>query len=451
MLIPLKRRAVSNESRFPVKRGWKEGVIERGRTKRYIASNMKQQRVLIFCLAFLLGASPIIAQNLDLQVLGNYKRIELPFEIENDFIVLNVLLDNVLPLRFIVDTGAENTVLLEKTITDMLEVNYQRTFQIRGADVNNPLLAYLATGIDLRIANRILAKNRSMLVLGNNYFDFTSITGTNIQGILGADFLMRFTVEFDFKRSLLILHEPSDWKPTRRHQRISAEFVRNRAYLNIPVGVNTRNTSKRKLLLDSGAGLTLLMHTFGDSSEVDLPVQTVPALIANGLGGSMSGNVGRTQNVELAGKTLNGVITYFQPLDTTGLQFLNDREGIIGNRMLKRFNVVINYTARKVWFRPEGKRWKDKFLFDRSGISIVAGGPNLRTYTISNIVPNSPAERAGIQIGDRITAVNGKTVAFFTLDGILSRFEGKVGRKIKLRCRRNGEYYIVRFRLEDLI
>jgi len=408
-------------------------------------------RLLILSLVSLLGAGPLVAQNLDLKVLGNYKRIELPFEIENDFIVLNVLFDNVLPMRFIVDTGAENTVLLEKTITDMLEVNYQRTFQIRGADVNNPLIAYLATGIDLRIANRILAKNRSMLVLGNNYFDFKSITGTNIQGILGADFLMRFTVEFDFKRSILILHEPSDWKPSKRHKRIPAEFVRNRAYLSVPVGVNTPTTSDRKLLLDSGAGLTLLMHTFGDSTKVDLPAQTVPALIANGLGGSMSGNVGRTQNVKLAGKTLNGVITYFQPLDTTGLSFLNDREGIMGNRMLKRFNVVINYTARKVWFRPEGKRWKDKFVYDRSGISVVTGGPNLRTYTISNIIPGSPADRAGVQVGDRITNVNGKPVVFFTLDGMLGRFEGKVGRKIKLRCRRDGDYYVVRFRLEDLI
>lgn len=408
-------------------------------------------RLMIFSLVLLLGTSPLVAQNLDLKVLGNYKRIELPFEIENDFIVLNVLLDGKLPLRFIVDTGAENTILLEKTITDMLAVNYQRTFQIRGADVNNPLIAYLATGIDLQIANRLLARNRSMLVLGENYFDFKSITGTNIQGILGADFLMRFTVEFDFKRSIIILHEPSDWKATKRHKRIPAEFIRNRAYLKVPVGVNTPSTTTRKLLLDSGAGLSLLMHTFGDSTEVDLPIQTIPALIANGLGGSMSGNVGRTQNVEIAGKTLNGVITYFQPLDTTGLQFLNNREGIIGNRMLKRFNVVINYTGRQVWFRPEGKRWREKFVYDRSGISIVAGGPNLRTYTIANIVPGSPADRVGIKVGDRLTAVNGKPVALFSIDGILSRFEGKVGRKIKLRYRRNGEYFIVRFRLEDLI
>jgi len=406
---------------------------------------------MMICLALLTGLPHLVAQNLDLKILGSYRRIELPFEIENDFIVVNVLLENKLPLRFIVDTGAENTVLLEKTITDMLNVDYRRTFQIRGADVNNPLLAYLATGIDLQIADRILAKNRSMLVLGENYFDFKSITGTNIQGILGADFLMRFTIEFDFKRRVIVLHEPGDWKPSRKHRLVPSEFVRNRAYLNVPVGVNTPQTTDRKLLLDSGAGLTLLMHTYGDSTSMDLPVQTIPALIANGLGGSMSGNVGRTQSFDIAGKTLVGVVTYFQPVDTVGLTFLNSREGIIGNRMLKRFNVVISYTAQKVWFRPEGKRWKEKFVYDRSGISLVAGGPNLRTYSIANIIEGSPADRAGLRTGDRITAVNGKSVAFFSLAGILKRFEGKVGRKIKLRYRRNKEYFFVNIRLEDLI
>jgi len=48
-----------------------------------------------------------------MKVLGRYKRIELPFSIENNFMVINILLDNILP-SFIIDTGAENTILLEK-------------------------------------------------------------------------------------------------------------------------------------------------------------------------------------------------------------------------------------------------------------------------------------------------------------------------------------------------
>lgn len=393
----------------------------------------------------------VIAQRLDMKVLGRYKLIELPFTIENDFMVINILLDNIIPVRFIIDTGAENTILLEKTMSDMLKVDYRRTFQVRGADVDNLLTAYLATGIDLRIADRLLARNRSMLVLEENYFDFERITGTSVQGILGADFLMRFTVEFDFRRQLMILHEPNKWKPTGKHVEIPAEFIRNRAYLTVPLSVTGNSVTERRLLLDSGAGLTLLMHTFGDSTDVDLPQLTVPTYIANGLGGNLEGSVGRASEVQIGGKNLQNVITYFQPLDTIGLKFLNDREGIIGNRLLRRFNVVINYTNNEVWLRPVGSRWKSKFQFDRSGITVLAGGNNLRTYTIASIVPGSPADLAGLRIKDRITGINGKSVGFMTLSGIIRKLIGKPGKKIKIRYSRDGEYKVVVFRLRDLI
>ncbi|WP_020570101.1 PDZ domain-containing protein [Neolewinella persica] len=408
-------------------------------------------RILILGLLFAFCSGAMFGQRLDLKVLGKYKRIELPFDIENDFMVISILLDNVLPLRFIIDTGAENTILLEKEITDMLNISYRRTFQVRGADVENSMTAYLATGIDLRLADRLLARNRSMLVLEENYFDFERITGTSIQGILGADFLMRFTVEFDYRRNIMILHEPAKYRPSNRHVEVPSLFIRNRAYLKLPIAVNQKETSVRRLLLDSGAGLTLLMHTYGDSTETDLPVQKVPAYIANGLGGSLEGSVGRSRKMELAGKELNGVVTYFQPLDTIGLDFLNKREGIIGNRILKRFNVAIDYTGKRVFFRPEGRKWKQKFQFDRSGISLIAGGPNLRTYTVASKVPGSPADRAGIKVGDRIVAVNNTSVGFLSLSGIIRRLEGKPGRKIKIRYERNGEYTLVEFRLEDLI
>ncbi|MTB52140.1 PDZ domain-containing protein [Lewinella sp. W8] len=408
-------------------------------------------RLLLLLMALALVPCTSGAQRLDMKVLGKAKRIELPFILENDFIVLPVLVNNVVPLRFILDTGAENTVLLEKQVTDLLDISYRRTFEVRGADVDSVLTAYLATGVNLRIANRLLARNRSMLVLEKNYFNFERITGTNIHGILGADFLMRFSVEFDFKKNVVILHEPHKFKPSNRHVEIPATFIRNRPYLELPIRVNAQEETTRKILLDSGAGLTLLLHTFGDSTDVDLPVQTIPAYIADGLGGKLEGSVGRCREVALAGKSLTNVVSYFQPLDTTGLDFLNGREGIIGNRLMKRFNVAIDYVQEKVYFRPEGRSWKAKFRYDRSGIAIVAGGANLRTYTVSNVVKESPAGEAGVQVGDRIVGMNGTSATFLSLGNIIRKLEGKPGKRIRLRLRRQGKYVEVEFRLRDLI
>lgn len=386
-----------------------------------------------------------------MKVLGNRQLIEIPFDLENDFIVIPILLNNTVPLRFIVDTGAENTVLLDRTYTDLLDISYRRTFQIRGADVYSELTAHLATGVNMRLADRLLARNRTMLVLEENYFNFERITGTDIHGIIGADFLMRFVVEFDYRRQLMILHDPSKYRPRRKAIETPTTFIRNRPYLEIPVGVLRDSTSCRRLLLDTGAGLSLLMHTFNDSVRIDLPEQTIPTHIASGLGGTMLGSVGRTRVVELGDRRLSNVITYFHEIDTIGAEFLNDREGIVGNRLLKRFNVTIDYISRKVYLRPVGRRWKQKFTYDRSGISLLAGGDNLRKYNVSDIVPGSPADRAGIQVNDRLRAVNGISTGLLTLEGIIRRLEGKAGKRIKLRVYRRGRLYDITFRLEDLI
>lgn len=404
---------------------------------------------LVLVLAFPLLVS---AQRSDLKYLKKGKRIEIPFTMVNDFIVINVLLDNVIPTRFILDTGAENTILLEKKMTDLLDIDYRRTYNVRGSDIETLLTAYLATGIDLRLADALLARDRSMLVLKENYFNFERIIGENIQGILGADFLMRFIVEIDFKKPKIVLHEPSEWKPTGRYTRIKAAFVRNRPYVQLPITLSSGRPIRRRLLLDSGAGITLLLHTFGDSTvtNLDLPVQTIPTYIANGLGGKLEGSVGRARQVGIGDKQLDGVVTYFQPIDTTGASYLNEREGILGNRILKRFNVVIDYIQEQVWFRPEGS-WKQRFRFDRSGLSLLAGGRKLRTFNVAGVIPGSPADRAGLQIGDRIASVNGTSSSFLTLSAIIRRLEAKPGKKIKIKFFRNGQYQTAEFRLEELI
>lgn len=419
---------------------------------KYFTARKQIHLTSILILLFLLGSAGGHAQRSDLKRLKKGSRIEIPFTLVNDFIVLQVMIDNVIPAKFILDTGAENTVLLEKKLTDLLEVDYRKTYNVRGADIETILTAYLATGIDLRFADALLARDRTMLVLKENYFNFERIIGESVQGILGADFLMRFTLEIDYRRNLIILHEPGKWEPAGRHKKLRSAFVRNRPYVQPIITLAGNQPRRRRLLVDTGAGLTLLLHTFGDSTANvnDLPVLTVPTYIADGLGGKMEGSVGRARGVALGGKRLDGVVTYFQPIDTVGASYLNEREGIIGNRILKRFNVVIDYTKQEVWLKPVG-RWKQRFRFDRSGMSLLAGGAQLRTFNVASIIPGGPADRAGLKIGDRIASINGTSSTFLSLSGIIRRFEGKAGRTIKIRYSRAGVYYSVAFKLEELI
>ncbi|MGB3547439.1 MAG: aspartyl protease family protein [Saprospiraceae bacterium] len=387
----------------------------------------------------------------DLKILGANRKIEIPFQLENDFIIVSVIFNKVIPMRFIVDTGAEHSLLLDKTVADALKVNYQRTFDIMGADMSTVLKAHLATGISLRFSNELLVRNRNLLVLERDYFNIRETSGVDVQGILGADFFMRFVLEFDFRRKNLILHDPATWKdPGRRYEEVPVEFYRNRPFLTLPVDLDGSGSQPQKLLLDTGAGLGLLLHT-GNDRELEMPETVIPFPIARGLGGSLTGSVGRARAMQLGSYDLGGVVTHFQKLpERVDTSFLNERDGILGTQILSRFKLVVDYARKKVYIRPT-RKWRSPWRFDRSGLSVSAGGQDLRNFVVLNVLPGSPAERADIRRGDMILKVNGLPANFITLGSLTRRLEGRKGKKIRLRIARGTLQVKKEFRLEELL
>ena len=64
------------------------------------------------------------AQPLGFIMPNGYNRVTIPFEIYNNLIVIDVLLNRSLPLKFVLDTGVRTAVLTEKTLTDQRRVKY---------------------------------------------------------------------------------------------------------------------------------------------------------------------------------------------------------------------------------------------------------------------------------------------------------------------------------------
>ena len=411
---------------------------------------MKVFRLTYLLLPFLLAPTMLCGQLTDLKTPKNFKRIDIPFEYINNFIVLEIKFMETFPMKFIFDTGAEHTIITKREIVDLLQFKYEKRFSIIGSDMTTELYAYLIRGVNMNFKN-LKAINRSILVLEEDYFRFEEFAGINVHGIIGADFFSRFVVRINYRRKVLTLLNPQHFEePGKEAYRIPIEVKRHKPYLLATTSFRNDTSVQVKLLLDTGASLSLLLHT-NTHPHLQLPAKTIKSNIGMGMGGFIEGFLGRIQNLAINEVNFPEVTTSFQDIaphmDTT---YLNSRNGILGNKILNRFTVTIDYFKGLLYLRPN-REFTKKFRYDKSGLLLAASGYNLNKFTVFGVIENSPAAKAGIIPGDVIKSVNRVPTSFLNLESIQKTLQKKEGKKIRLKLKRHGKRVKRQFHLEKLI
>ncbi|MCB0518779.1 MAG: aspartyl protease family protein [Lewinellaceae bacterium] len=384
------------------------------------------------------------------EILKDVKRIDIPFEYKNDLIIVNVTFGRIFPLKFIFDTGAEHTILSKREITDIMNVPYEREFQLVGSDLKTILTAYLVRGIHLRVGDMIIP-NQSFLVLEEDYFRFEEMAGVEVQGILGADLFRGLVVKINYERRIITLMKTSSFdKPNKGYQALAIDVNRNKPYLNTIIRLQTDSAVQVKLLLDTGAMLSLLLNT-DTHPDLRLPANALKGNIGAGLGGFLEGYLGRVTALQLGGLQCSEVLTNFQELaigvDTA---ILYSRNGLIGNQILSRFNVIIDYPREQLYLQPN-KMFNKAFEFDKSGLVLIASDLRLNKFTVHDVLPGSPAAQAGLLPGDEIRRLNLIPVGFLSLADIHRILKKKVGKKIRIVVKRGDKRLKFRFSLRKLI
>ena len=77
-------------------------------------------------LFFILISSVCRAQTLGFSLPDGKSKVQFPIEIYNNLIVVPVILNHQLPLKFILDTGVRTSILTEKAYSDILNLPYSR-------------------------------------------------------------------------------------------------------------------------------------------------------------------------------------------------------------------------------------------------------------------------------------------------------------------------------------
>src|SRR5690606_19710303 len=156
------------------------------------------------------------------------------------------------------------------------------------------------------------------------------------------------------------------------------------------------------------------------------------------------------------------------------------RVGTVGNQILIRFYVICNYTNNTIYLRAN-RNFRKPYTIDMSGLEIVhegfefvkhritnfsrgtdQGGTTINfstevnylielhaNYVIDQVRPNSPAERAGLRVGDKLLRINGRKVGKMKLQDIKQKLQAGQDKSVRFEIERDDQKKILEFRLED--
>ncbi len=403
---------------------------------------------ILFTLILLIPNSGF-SQFLGYQILGDRKRVKLPFEVYNNLIIVPVKLNGIIPLKMVVDTGVRSSIITDRFITDILRLPYSRKITVNGPGDFIVLKAYVVNKVDI-VLQGVVGADQSILVLEEDYLQLRNYLGTEVHGLIGHDLFSRFIVEVDYDKKIMTLHEPADFKPKRSFTEITVLVEDSKPYLQADISMDDSSRFSGKFMVDTGASHALLVNE-NSMANINVPERNLKTDIGRGLGGPISGEIAYIEKVKIGKFSFKDLIASFPDPesypDTIGLVY---RNGTIGGELLSRFTVIFDYFNQKLYLR-KNSRYKKPFGYNMSGLTVIAEGKELKKFQITDVRKDSPAYEAGLKEDDYIEFVNGIPIEKIGLNDLYKLFNFGQGKKINLIITRNGETQRVKFRLRDLL
>jgi hypothetical protein len=152
---------------------------------------------------------------------------------------------------------------------------------------------------------------------------------------------------------------------------------------------------------DTGAGLSLLLtDEFITTNKFLLKRRKQVITQVQGLGGKKEMGLTVIKRMKIGPYVFRNVPTSIYT--ESGTTVFNDPAiGLVGNEILRRFNMVINYAAGEINLKPNNN-FGDNFDYAYTGLSLYSSGQKI---FIDDIIPNSPAEKAGLKNGDLVLGI----------------------------------------------
>lgn len=339
-------------------------------------------------------------------------------------------------LNFIFDTGSGGISLDSVTVENFGLKGTPSNRTIRGiAGIRNVSFLYNRT---LHLPGLIIDSLNFHI---NDYFILEAVYGIKIDGIMGYSVLSRYIIKINYDN-----HTMEFWsKGSMKYPR--GGLLLKPTINNIPVQtlqVRDMRIVEARFLYDMGAGLNLMLSSdFIRDSNILYKDRKFYTKEAEGLGGKIDMQMTVVKQVRLGPYRFRNVPVYIFD-DTYNITSYPYLGGLLGNDLLRRFNVILNYDKRDIYLLPN-THFNDSFDYSYSGMELYYIDGKI---LIGDVAVKSPAEEAGLIEGDLVVAVNKN------FNQNLQQYKSAIqnaGQKIRIIVLRNGELMEFEFKVKSIL
>ena len=447
---------------------------------------MKRLASFFFFFLLFFGFS-MEAQTDGFRLENNSSSDKIQFQLINNLIIIPVEINNV-ELSFILDTGVSKPILFNVHDEDqVLNDKNVSPIHLKGLGEGQIVEAVKSRKNKIKIGDATNF-NQTIYAAYNTGLDYSPKLGIPIHGIIGYDLFKNFVVEINYQSKYIKLIALDNYKEKlcKKCERVDVTFRHGKPHIMAAVTIDDQRIPIN-VLLDTGASDALWL--FEDASQdIVSSERYIDDFLGYGLSGSLYGKRSRIKMLSIHQFELNkSLVAFPEGSSIETLKRNNDRNGTIGGEVLRRFNLIFNYRDKSLILK-KNNNFKSDFVYNKSGIDLEQRGIRIvkdyyynldngrltfaqdvtelvstkmtdqdyrfhvkPAFQIMKLRNNSPAKKAGLELGDIIIKINNKDVKDYTLQEVIEQLNGKSGKKMKVLVERAGRLYEYQFRLKDLI
>lgn len=362
----------------------------------------------------------------------------VPFTLVNNHMYVKVMLNGKGPYELLFDTGGSNVIT--PTVAEALGLKAEGALQASGAGEKSQD-AGLARVARMTVGDAFL-DNQTFVVIALE--SFGNVEGRPITGLFGYEVFKRFVVKTDYERSRIVLNDPDTFVYKGNGTRTPFEFKEI-----IPIVPGEIDGIPGTFQLDTGSrGSIDLMTPFVKKHDLVAKYGAKLDGVAGwGVGGPARAWFVRGTKLTFGGVSVDAPVVGLSQQQKGAFSDVYTA-GNIGAGVLKKFNITWDYPHHQIYFERNANYAKPD-VFDRAGLWANLGGTG---FEVVDVYQGAPAAEAGLQVGDKITAVNGSAAgSAISLPDFRALLRGPVGSRIRLDVVRGTETKKIVITLRELV